>query len=73
MDTETDSADNSQLSRILFILIGTTLFEVAGLIAWIEFDARGQSGLGLIILFIGLVLERLVVFGIPKTCQAPNL
>jgi hypothetical protein len=54
------------MGRILFVLIGTTVFEVAGLVTWMEFDARARTG-GLLILFAGLVLERLVVTGIPKS------
>ncbi len=50
----------------LVTLIGTTGFEVAGLILWFEFDRHGMPG-GLIILFIGLVLERLVITGIPNS------
>jgi len=50
----------------LVTLIGTTGFEVVGLILWFEFDRHGIPG-GLIVLFIGLVLERLVVIGIPST------
>lgn len=50
----------------LVTLIGTTGFEVAGLILWLELDRRGIPG-GLIVLFIGLVLERLVIVGLSKS------
>jgi hypothetical protein len=60
-----DSRPSSPLGGILK-LIGTTGFEVAGLIIWLELDARSQPGLGLIILFIALILERLVVTGFPR-------
>ena len=65
-NSSTTSSSSSPLTRELLMLIGTTAFEVAGLIIWFEFDARAMSGLGLIILFIGLVLERLVITGIPR-------
>ncbi len=54
------------LLKALLVLIGTTGFEAAGLILWVELDARDMAGIGLIILFIGLVLERLVISGLPK-------
>lgn len=52
--------------RLLLMLIGTTGFEAAGLIIWFELHEDGRGGLGLIILFTGLVLERLVISGIPR-------
>lgn len=61
----TDSQSN-MIGRALLLLIGTTGFEVAGLILWVELDARAMSGIGLIVLFIALVLERLVITGIPR-------
>jgi hypothetical protein len=57
------------LTRSILMLIGTTAFEVAGLIIWVEFDARNMTGFGLILLFIGLVLERLVIIGIPRRLE----
>jgi len=62
------SEANGASSRVRNILklLGTTGFEVAGLILWLQLDARSQSGLGLIILFIGLVLERVVVVGFSR-------
>jgi len=60
---------SSSVLRAILILIGTTGFEVAGLILWFEFDLRGSPGLGLLILFFGLVLERLVVTGIPRELE----
>ncbi len=62
------SEANGGSSRVRNILklVGTTGFEVAGLILWLHLDARSQSGLGLIILFIGLVLERVVVVGFSR-------
>jgi len=57
---------SNPLVKATLIVVGTTGFEAAGLILWLELDARSMSGLGLIILFIGLVLERLVVTGLPR-------
>lgn len=57
---------NSSLVRALLVLIGTTVFEVGGLIGWIILDSQGQVGLGLPFLYVALVLERLVVSGIPQ-------
>ena len=62
---------SSPLARSILMLIGTTAFEVAGLIIWVEFDARNMTGFGLILLFIGLVLERLVIVGIPRRFDYP--
>jgi hypothetical protein len=45
-------------------LIASTGFEVAGLILWFEFDRRGIPA-GLVVMFLGFVLERIVVIGIP--------
>jgi hypothetical protein len=56
----------SPLARSILMLIGTTAFEVAGLIIWVVLDAQNMTGLGLILLFVGLVLERLVIVGIPR-------
>jgi hypothetical protein len=53
-------------AKALLTLIGTTVFEVAGLVIWFELDRRNNPGLGLLILFFGLVLERLVVTGFPN-------
>jgi len=60
------SSDSNPLVKGILKLVGTTGFEVAGLIVWLQLDARSKSGLGLIILFIGLVLERLVVVGFSR-------
>lgn len=59
MTTNTTSTNN--VVRAILLLILTTFFEVAGLIIWVEADFQGKLGLGLIILYIGLVLERLSV------------
>ena len=48
----------------LLTLIGSTGFEVAGLILWFEFD-RHNIPAGLVIMFIGFVLERIWVIGMP--------
>lgn len=49
----------------ILTLIGTTGFEVAGLILWFEFD-RHHIPAGLVVMFIGFVIERIIVIGIPN-------
>lgn len=58
---------NTLVVRAVLMLIGTTVFEVVGLIGWFELDARGLAGIGLPFLYVALVLERLVITGIPTS------
>lgn len=60
---------NTLVVRALLMLVGTTVFEVVGLIGWFELDAQGLAGIGLPFLYGALVLERLVVTGIPKNVR----
>jgi hypothetical protein len=67
--TPSPSNTGSSLGRALLFLIGTTGFEVAGLVLWLELDAQAMPSLALLFLFIGLVLERFVVKGIPHQIE----
>lgn len=60
---------NTLVVRALLMLLGTTVFEVVGLIGWFELDAQGLAGVGLPFLYGALVLERLVISGLPKNTK----
>ena len=61
--TETPAETNplARIIQLLLLLILTTGFEVGGLVIGIELGLQGMLGQGLVVLYLGLVLERVAV------------
>ncbi len=61
------------MSKGIVLLIGTTVAEVAGLFFWVQAADRDQVALGIALLTIGLLVERVVVLYGMRAIYGPVL